>query len=251
MTKEDLKLMRWIWLGIGIIAILLIYSIWNLGNPPTQTARNIAKKDTQRINISKEAEFLTADKLSEVDIVDTSRQHILFIGDSMADGLRHFLQIYAQNNNHKFTVIAKTSTSIVYWVGRDSTGRLRNTIEQYKPTYVMICLGSNDLFTRYLDQFDKYLDNILHQLGNKKFIWICPPNWKDDFGLTDLIEKKVGEDRFFPSKRMKIPRAGDHIHPTYQGYKLWADSIANWTMNLSRHKIILEKPKPASAEANM
>jgi hypothetical protein len=40
---------------------------------------------------------------------------------------------------------------------------------------------------------------------------------------------------------MKIPRAGDKIHPTVEGYNRWADSLSHWIMHESRHKIRLDK----------
>jgi lysophospholipase L1-like esterase len=239
--KDDLNIMRWAVLGVVVISIFVIYSVWNMGSENKAKLQENAKKDSVALAESKEAEFLNAQKAAELNPVDTTRQHILFIGDSMAEGLKYSFQQYSLHNRHQLTVIAKTSAGIVSWVGRDSLGKLRNTIEQIKPSYVIICLGSNELFTKYLDQYGKYLDNVVNQLGSTKFIWICPPNWKDDLGLTDLIARKVGEKRFFPSKKMKIPRAGDGIHPTFEGYGHWADSIAHWLMYDAAYKIQMEK----------
>ncbi len=243
MKKDELKFMRIALWVVIVIGLLIVYSVWFAGNDTkTQTAQNNLPKDTlPRNTIPQEAEFIQEKDKKEAEITDTTQQHILFIGDSMAEGLRYPLQQYTQYNKHKFTVIAKTSASIISWVGKDSSGKLRETIKQLKPTYVFISLGSNDLFTKYLDEYDKYLTNIVKQLDTTKFVWICPPNWKEDFGLTDLIEQKVGSDRFFPSKVMKIPRAGDRIHPTVAGYNQWADSLSYWVMNESRHKITLRK----------
>lgn len=251
MKKEELKIVR-IALGIIVVlALLVVYSMWIVSGDvkPAPLATTSTKDSIPRNSVPQEAEFLQEKQKTLLEPTDTASQHILFIGDSMAEGLKYPLQQYAQQNKHKFTVIAKTSASIISWVGKDSTGRLRETIRQQKPSYVLISLGSNDLFTKYLDEYEKYLDNILKQLGNTKFVWICPPNWKEDFGLTELIAQKMGADRFFPSKLMKIPRAGDKIHPTVEGYNRWADSLSHWLMHESRHRIILEKPqKPTKDE---
>ncbi len=242
MKKDEIKIVRISLWVIGIMSLLVVYALWFNSSTNPQTLKPDTSKDTTRQNtIPQEAEFIQ-EKNKKVDApIDTTTQHILFIGDSMAEGLRYPLQQYTQHNNHKLTVIAKTSASIVSWAGKDSSGRLRETIKQLKPTYVLISLGSNDLFTKYLEEYDKYLTNIVKQLDSTKFVWICPPNWKDDFGLTDLIEQKVGTDRFFPSKTLKIPRAGDKIHPTVIGYNRWADSLSHWIMNESQHKIQLNK----------
>jgi len=251
MKRDELRFVR---IAVGIIVVvglLITYSLWlaNNDNKP-ETAQTNNRQDTlPRNTIPQEAEFIKDKNKAVAEPLDTSSQHILFIGDSMAEGLRYPLQQYTQHNQHKLTVIAKTSASIISWVGKDSLGRLRETIKQLKPTFVIISLGSNDLFTKYLEEYDKYLTNIVKQLDSTKFVWICPPNWKEDFGLTDLIAKKVGDDRFFPSKLMKIPRAGDKIHPTVTGYNQWADSLSYWIMNESRHKITLNKKPEEIKEA--
>lgn len=245
MKKEEARIVRIaIWVVV-VLAILISYSIWVVSSDSKpQNLAEVPKKDSLLRNaVPQEAEFLQDKNKKEAEPLDTATQHLLFIGDSMAEGLKFPLQQYAQYNKHKITVIAKTSASIISWVGKDSTGKLRETIKQIKPSYILISLGSNDLFAKNLEDYDKYLDNILKQLDDTRFAWICPPNWKDDFGLTDLIEQKMGNDRFFPSKLMKIPRAADKIHPTVEGYNRWADSISHWLMNESRHKIrLLKKP---------
>lgn len=172
---------------------------------------------------------------------DTSAQKILLLGDSMMEGLQSYLKMRTEKCKHEIVSLAKTSTSIVAWVGKDSTGRLKEAITKYKPTLVLISLGSNELFApkNLLPEYAKYLDNLLLQLGNTNFIWICPPNWKKDFGLTDLILEKVQEDRFFPSRDLKIPRAGDGIHPNPQGYEMWADKILNFILESQKKPIKL------------
>jgi lysophospholipase L1-like esterase len=251
MKKEEVRIVR-IALAIVVVLVLLVaYSLWTSSDHhKNQTATQENRKDSLPRNaVPEEAEFLQEKSKKKTLPTDTTSQNILFIGDSMAEGLKFPLQQYAQYNKHKFTTIAKTSASIVSWVGKESDGKLRQTIKEHKPSFVLISLGSNDLFTKYLEEYEKYLDNIVKQLDSTKFVWVCPPNWKDDFGLTELIEQKVGSDRFFPSKVMKIPRAGDKIHPTVEGYNRWADSLAYWIMHESRDKIRLQK-KPEEPKEN-
>ncbi|MCU0446431.1 MAG: SGNH/GDSL hydrolase family protein [Microscillaceae bacterium] len=242
--KEDLNIMRIVLVG-GILFVGLIgYSLWNLGNdnsPEELKTEEYLKKNAARL----EAESLKPTEIDSTLLIDERRQNILFIGDSMAEGLQTPLNEYAQFNGHRLTTLAKTSASIVAWVGRDSVGRLRSAIQEIKPTYVILSLGSNELFTKDLETYDKYLQNIVNQLGTTKFVWIGPPKWKNDNGLTATIAKKIGEDRYFPSETVKMPRAGDGIHPTYQGYFQWADSLCAWINQQSRHKIILRKPLKA------
>jgi lysophospholipase L1-like esterase len=239
--KDNLQLMRIVVVGGFVFALLIIYSLWNIGqdkSPDSMQTEEYLKKNAAKL----EAESLKNNEIDSSLMIDERKQSILFIGDSMAEGLQIPLKEYAKFNGHQFNTIAKTSASIVSWVGKDSSGRLKNTLQQMKPTYVIICLGSNELFTKELETYKKYLQNIRNQLGKTKFIWIGPPKWKEDNGLTQLIAEVVDENRYFPSENLKIPRAGDRIHPTYQGYFQWADSLCYWINQHSQHKILLNKP---------
>ncbi|NJO03648.1 MAG: hypothetical protein HC880_19960 [Bacteroidia bacterium] len=248
--KEDLNLTRWILITGFLILLMIAYSVWNFSrnDPSPATRSREIERYLASLSDSLEAELIRLSAEDSARLVDSSAQHILFIGDSMAEGLEYPMQQYSRYNNHQLSTIAKRSASIISWVGHDSSGRLRQTLEELKPSYLIICLGSNELFARNLDQYQKYIQNILLQAGRTRLVWVCPPNWKKDDGLTDLIEAEVGSERFFPTKHLKINRAGDGIHPTVQGYAQWADSLAAWIMEKSRHKIVLRKPVSPSPE---
>ncbi len=237
--KDNKQLTR-----IGIVGFIALgafvwYSLGNFGE--NESSKNIPKDlPKNETPIYQEAEPL------QKPTPDTSAQKILLVGDSMMEGLQIYLKMRTEKCKHTFVSLAKTSTSMVAWTGKDSTGKLKDAIEKHKPTLVLISLGSNELFApkNLLPEYAKYLDNILLQLGNTNFVWICPPNWKKDFGLTDLILEKVQENRFFPSRDLKIPRAGDGIHPNMQGYEMWADKILNFILESPQKplKLVCESP---------
>jgi lysophospholipase L1-like esterase len=242
---DNHTLTRWILFGFFILVLLLGYSLWDnsvVSTPRPQSNEEIEAYLAQNKD-SLGAELLDPKKVDSSQIVDTRPQLILFIGDSMAQGLEIPLKKYAEFNKHQFTTIAKQSATIISWVGSDSSGRLRKTLQEIKPTYLIICLGANELMTTGLTAYEGYLQNILKQAGNTKLIWVGPPNWREDNGLTDLIAKEMGKGRYFSSKDLTLPRAGDKIHPTYQGYFAWADTLTQWIREESRHKILLEKPE--------
>ncbi|HAS41015.1 MAG TPA: hypothetical protein DCS93_11065 [Microscillaceae bacterium] len=188
--------------------------------------------------------YIEANKIDSSMIIDSSAQHVLLIGDSMADGLRFPLGDFSKKNGHKFTSVAKTSSSIIAWQG----GRLKSLIKEVKPTYVMISLGSNELFTRRLDAYRTFVKNIVDQIGDINFIWIGPPNWREDYGLTEVLAEGVGEGRFFPSKDLTLKRAGDGIHPRWKEYETWAAAISKWIMTKSRKKIMMKVPPKEEEE---
>ncbi len=240
--KDNFQIARIAVVGIFLFILAAIFSLSYYNPKPEKKINTEEKLATKQI----------PKKIDSTEIIDTKPQHILLIGESMAQGLEIYLKKYALENGHQFTSIAQKSVSMVLWVGKDSTGRLKNEIQKIKPTFVLISLGSNELFVKeeYLPEYSTYIQNIINQLDNTNFVWICPPNWKKDFGLTDLILEKVGKKRFFPSRDLEIPRAGDGIHPTMQGYELWADKIAEFLMTKSKHKILMEKITENKKENN-
>lgn len=172
--------------------------------------------------------------------IDTTAQNILFIGDSMLEGLSPRLAAYAKENGHKMnTVIWYSSTSNVW--GECDT--LKTFIKKFKPSYIFICLGANELFVKDIKQKrDKYVKSILAQIGDIPYLWIGPPNWKEDTGINDLIATNTQPGCFFLSNGMEFDRAKDGAHPTRSSAVLWMDSVVRWMPNNCAHPIILKEP---------
>jgi len=100
----------------------------------------------------------------------------------------------------------------------------------------MLVIGSNELFVSNIKTKRKpYVEHILKQVGDLPYIWIGPPNWKDDTGINELIVENVGKKRYFASKELKYNRCKDGAHPTHKSAAVWADSIASWIMTKSKH----------------
>lgn len=172
--------------------------------------------------------------------MDTTAQRILLIGDSMLEGLRLRLRDYCVHNGHEMKTVIWYSATTKYFGQCDT---LAYFIDQYNPTYILFVLGANELFVRdIIERRQHYVTHILKQIGRNKFIWIGPPNWKDDTGINDLIVKNTGEKRYFPSKNLTYARARDGAHPTHASAAVWMDSVAVWIMDKSMYPIRLEKP---------
>ena len=197
----------------------------------TKTPKHIAEQLAEQKKKEEDAKKEEAKRQLKLD----SPQTILFIGDSMLEGLAPRLASYAKDNGHKlYSVIWYSSTSEV-WGETDS---LKVNIERYKPTYVFICLGANELFVRDIqEKRDKYVKNILSQIGDLPYLWIGPPNWKPDTGINDLIAKNVTKGCFFLSNGMKFDRAKDGAHPTRKSAILWMDSVIRWMPKNSAYPI--------------
>lgn len=178
---------------------------------------------------------------------DTSSQRILLIGDSMLEGIMRRIKDYtAHNNHHLKTVIWYSSQSL--WFGSCDT--LKHFINKHKPTYVMLVLGANEMFVKdIVRKRARNVKHILRQIDTLNYIWVGPPNWKDDTGINELILKNVGEMRYFPSKNLNYKRTSDGAHPTHSSAAMWMDSIAVWIENKSYRPIKMEKPTTKSKKS--
>ncbi len=179
--------------------------------------------------------------------VDTAAQTILFIGDSMLEGLSKRLAAYCEANGHKlYTVIWYSSTS-ERWGKSD---RLRDYIRRIKPTFVFVCLGANELFvSRIEEKRSQYVANIISDIGNIPYVWIGPPNWKPDTGINRLVASKAAEGCFFLSDGMSFDRKKDGAHPTSASAALWMDSVVRWMPLHAAHPIRLSVPAVQSGSA--
>ena len=179
--------------------------------------------------------------------VDTLPKTILFVGDSMLDGLYPRLAAYARHNGHKlYAVIWYSSTSEIW--GR--SGKLASYIQRLKPDYVFLCLGANELFVKDIERKrDKYVGKIISEIGDIPYLWIGPPNWKPDTGINRLIASHASPGSFFLSDGMSFERSKDGAHPTKASSVQWMDSIVRWMPAHSPHPIRLELPDRATDRA--
>ncbi|MCQ2263283.1 MAG: SGNH/GDSL hydrolase family protein [Bacteroidales bacterium] len=177
-------------------------------------------------------------------ILDTSRQRFLLIGDSMGEYIRLRLNDYCRKNGHTMeAVIWYSSTTESY--GTSDT--LTHFINDFKPTYIIISLGSNELSAKNVKAIrEPYIRHILEQIGDLPYIWIGPPNWKNDTGIDALIEENIGQGHYFDSRRLSFQRTKDHVHPARNSAYKWMDSIASYLYNDAAHRVIMEFPdRPA------
>lgn len=199
------------------------------------------------------AEALDPDTIISTDVdesslfpvpCDTASQTILFVGDSMLEGLGPRLAAYAEKNGHTlYNVIWYSSTS-ERWGNSD---KLRHYIDQIKPTYIFICLGANELFVSDIaEKRRQFVRNIISDIDTIPYVWIGPPNWKPDTGINDLIAENTRKGSFFLSNGMHFDRSKDGAHPTRSSAALWMDSVARWMPGHSFHPIMMELPDKAS-----
>jgi|GEM_PF-1288928 FOG: LysM repeat len=173
-------------------------------------------------------------------ITFATQQRILFFGDSMIEGLNKRMRQYAAENDHDVLNVIWYSSSTKWWAQHSDT--ITHFINTFDPTYIVICLGANELFIKNVQSRDTYVKEILGKLGDLPYAWVGPPNWKEDTGINDLIRKNVGEERFFASKDHKFRRTKDGAHLPRSEADRWMDMIAQWLNNDVPEPLLMNVP---------
>lgn len=178
-----------------------------------------------------------AEAEAEAVAPDTIPQRILFLGDSMAEGLVRRMADYAEENGHFLSRVVWYNSTTKSWASSDT---LQFFIRKYQPTFLMICMGGNEQFVKDVHVREEYVHKIIGTFGDTPFVWIGVPAWKEDTGLNSLIQKCVGEERFFDSRELTLKRGSDRVHPTFAAASMWMDSIAAWMQD--RYPIQMHRP---------
>jgi len=163
---------------------------------------------------------------------------VLLVGDSLSVGLKSCLKSLAGEDGVAFSHVGKEGTTICQWASESGYGaQLRSAVASFKPTLVLVSLGTNDehipVYNASYDMrtsIDCAAKLITQLVGSGiKVGWIGPPtNAHVSSTLRKSIASIVGEDYYHHSELLTIPRGPDQLHPTAKGYCGWASSIWRW-----------------------
>ena len=176
-------------------------------------------------------------EINEV-VVDSMPKSILLFGDSMTLNLAHRLSKYAKQNGHDLHSINWDSSNTKIWAETDT---LSHYLKEFKPDYIFISLGSNEVYFKNPEKRIPYVKKILEKIGDIPYVWIGPPNWNEDTKINDMLEAVCAPGTFFRSQGMNFKRKKDNIHPTRSSSALWMDSIMRW-LPKSAHPILADLP---------
>lgn len=200
------------------------------------------------------ADVVTTDSVSGKAIatverapLDTTKKNILFIGDSMLERLSPRIAAYAEENEHQMNTVIWYGSSTEVWA---TSGRAKECIRKYRPDYIIISLGGNELFiTDIIARRTKYVKQIVADFAGIPYVWIGPPNWKKDTGINKMIQSVVPKGNFYLSYTpdQHYERAKDGAHPTPASAAKWADRICKWIVEESNNPIVLNLPQKARA----
>jgi hypothetical protein len=170
------------------------------------------------VAIKKKAKKLAIASNSNINM---SNERLFVIGDSMGEGITLGLGTMKKKYPIEYMSIAKCSTTTHYWLNYSG---LEGKILAYKPTVILIVLGTNEwngvgsaTKLRILK-----LHNRIEKLGIKT-LWVTPPVAKST-PFYEMVHDVYGE-MVYDSRFLDVPRGHDHIHPTMQGYIRWTCDI--------------------------
>jgi len=171
---------------------------------------------------------------------DTTKHRVLLIGDSEAGGLRYPLNDYCLANGHKLVASVEWYSATIFNFAKSDT--IARIIEQYKPTYIFLVMGLNELFARDLNARGSASRLLAKKLKGIPYTWIGPANWEEDFGINEVFAKSADPGTYFFTKQLVLPRAEDGRHPSNKGYRIWMDSLACWINSSAKWRIPLNTP---------
>lgn len=174
--------------------------------------------------------------------IDTARQVILLIGDSMIDGLGSRFVDYAAENGDEFHAVIWYGSNSMHWA---TTRDLAYHIKRVAPTFIIMSLGYNDLGYYDFTRREEWIRTIVRKFGNIPFVWIGPLPRRGirDRRIVSVIRKVVGNDHFYDSSSTVCARI-DGTHPTLPSAAKWVDAIARWmsTPGATAHPIRMNVP---------
>lgn len=239
----------WLLLSVALIVILLVAFSDDIviGGKTLRKApvADLFATDSLAVELAEVGPDSIPELIEEVK-TDSLPQSIFIFGDSMTFNLALRLAQYAKQNGHVINSVNWDSSNTKIWAEHDT---LAYYIEKFRPTQIFISLGSNELYISKPETRLPYIKKILEVIDTIPYVWIGPPNWKEDGGINDLLARTCRPGSFFRSAGMEFQRKADHIHPTRSSSASWIDSIMRWLPS-SAHPFIADMPSDSVKKAN-
>jgi lysophospholipase L1-like esterase len=239
-------------LSIGLGLLLMFILFLTLGS----------LSDPILINLKKAASpFFKDPNLATEEIADTSSiydtltnpitsERVMLIGDSQLEGLQKPVYKYCKLNNHELvsTILWYGSTTKIW---SESSDTLDYFINKYKPTFIFIAIGLNELFIPDKENLKANVKNIISVVKKNKlkYFWIGPAAWSEDKGITQVLSEANGKF-FYPSHKLELDRANDNMHPTRAAAEIWFDSVAVAVTKLKRYGLDLSIKKDTTVKVS-
>jgi lysophospholipase L1-like esterase len=157
--------------------------------------------------------------------VNDSIKRILFVGDSQLENLRKPVRKRLMDNNYQLVAsVVWYGSTTKQWANTDT---LSYFISKYKPDFVLVALGLNEVHARDHERRKKYAQTIKSNLEQRKlpYYYIGPAFWMKDKGITTVLQETFGE-LFYPSHLLTLDRSTDGKHPSKDAANVWFEKVA-------------------------
>lgn len=162
-----------------------------------------------------------------------SDSRLLLIGDSLAQGLLQYFRGFASDAGLAYVGIGLPGTRVDQWLLSE---RLSQKLAEFKPTLVLVSLGTNDAYSNISPAaVKKNTEALVEKIKSSgaQVIWIGAPAMPETYDGRPLHEETLQAIKsvapyYFPSEEYVIPRGPDSLHPSVQGYAGWAGAIWQW-----------------------
>jgi hypothetical protein len=240
-------------LSLALIVILVVAFVdditigeWTIKKAPISDYL-LKEESNTLLSLEESADSINAADLQpEIIKTDSLPQSLFIFGDSMTFNLALRLAQYAKQNGHTIHSVNWDSSNTKIWAEHDT---LAYYIEKYHPTQIFISLGSNELYYKDPESRTPYVKKILEVIDTIPYVWIGPPNWKEDTGINDMLQRICKKRSFFRSAGMQFKRKKDNIHPTRESSAMWVDSIMRWLPE-SSHPFMADMPSDSIGKSN-
>lgn len=143
-------------------------------------------------------------------VENANKYKILIIGDSMAQGLYPQFKRILKKHDVEVVTKYKVGSSSNYWASQN----ISRIIEDEKPHFVFVALGTNEINNPYVEDTVKIIDS-LNDTGID-YRWILPIIPNSDV-YNRMIKEQLGDFRAIYSEENY--NLYDGVHPTLKGFK--------------------------------
>lgn len=180
-----------------------------------------------------------ADPVPDIPL-DTTAQTFLLIGDSMTPNMARRLSAYARLNGHnRVHAVNWDASTTVMWAESD---RIDNYISEFHPTFIFVCLGSNEAYLKKPEVRRRAVREIVGKFGSIPYVWVGPPSLAKESTYSAMLLSVLGSDHFFYSEGMELERGADNIHPVQSASDQWMDSVISW-LPRAGYRFMAHKPE--------
>ena len=186
-------------------------------------------------------------------VTDWQAERVLLFGDSLSVGLGpHLERLFRDKEVMAFKNIGVGGTMINHWTWPGSFAYARDLereLEEFRPTIVLVCLGTNDeAFRGTVDHRGRPMkkpygptfsvarlrEESLAEISKKlthipRHVWLIPPvttRWRPDITFRRNIKSWGGG--YLETEPFHLPKQSDRLHISDRGNKIWADKIIKY-----------------------